>query len=395
MKTALRILILAAAVLLPARLAAQSRAETAMYARTLKKPGVKAAEKFLRKYPSSVYAPGVLRLRDSLVFFSLDPEDAAGLKKFISDHPDSPFMELADERTARHNTSGIRKEDAVAAAGDCLDATGWKKDNAEHVLALDKDFTLRILSPSGEPEGQRTIPVHSLQESPGTPSRLALPMEIVYPGGAGRPYLHFAYLNGDSEYVEVLYLPEEDILHQAMFYGSPLKPAADGPFRIEGQSPEDIEGLAVSPEVAWILARFRENHSLVQISRADLLTDNAISWWLEKNRRTLSGSGRVSFGSLDPESSIAEVYRKAAKEKGKNCNAALFDIRGYTVICLRSVKDGSYTLAWCEPVCKNRNRDRLLNTIYFERDGVTLALFYYKGKTTFKYRLSTASGTLR
>lgn len=38
-------------------------------------------------------------------------------------------------------------------------------------------------------------------------------------------------------------------------------------------------------------------------------------------------------------------------------------------------------------------RDALLNSIYFEKDA-TLVLYYYKGKTTYKYRLSLANGKL-
>ena len=394
MKTALRLLILTAAVLLPASLSAQSKGETSLYAKTVKKPGVKAAEKFLKKYPESVYAPKVLRLRDSVIFFSLDPEDAAGLKDFLKAHPDSPFRDLADERTVRHNTSGIPKEEALATAGDCLDAVGWKKDNKEHVLALEKDFTLRILSPSGELEDTRSIPLHSLQENTLPPSRLALPLEVVAPTGAQRPSLHFAYLNGETEYVEVLYLPEEDILHQAMFYGTPLKPASDGAFRIEGQSPEDIEGLTVTAEVAWLLARFRENPSLVQISKADLLCDESIRWWREKNPSAETTASRVNFGALDEESSIVQAYKKARKENGKLFNAALFDLRGYTIICAYSKTTKDYVLVWCEPVCKDKNRDKLLNSIYFEGDS-TLDMFYYKGRTTFKLRLNLSSKQLR
>lgn len=389
-----RAMLLAALLLLPACLSAQTKGETSLYAKTLKKPGLKSAAKFLKKYPESVYAPKVLRLRDSVVFFALDPEDAEGVKAFRKDYPESPFRELADERIARHNTSAIAKEDALKVAGDCLDAVGWKKDNVEHVLALDKDFTVRILSPAGEIQSSRSIPVHTLQAEVQTPSELALPLEVVAPLGTRR-YLHFAYLNGGTEYVEVLYLPEEDIINQAMFYGTAMKPAADGGFRIEGQSPEDIEGLTLTGEVAWLLGRIRENPSLVQISKADLLTDNAIRWWMEKNPRAGKASGKIIFGSLDPESSIVAAFKKARKEKGKNCTAALFDIRGYTVICTQSRKDGGYSLAWCEPRCKNKYRDNFLNSIYFESDGVTLVMFYYRGRTTFKYRLSTASQMLR
>lgn len=369
--------ILALSILKPLPVAAQtsaatqSKAETSLYTKTLAKPSVKAADKFLKKFPESVYAPVIRHLKDSL-------QTAEFQKK---------------------NVSQITKDEALQKAGECLDAVGWKKDGTEHILALTvlqgavapTELTLRILSPNGAPETAKTIPVYTLQD-PQKPFRLALPLEVVSPLGPRRNYLHFAYYNGVDEYVEVLYLPEEDILDQAMFYGNPVGKDQQ---HIEGQSPEMMEGLQLTAETAWLVGRLKDNPSLIPISKADYLTDAAIRWWLEKNPGAGSKSARISFGRLDPESSIVQAYSKKAKEKGKNCNAALFDIRGYTVICVRSRTDGEYSLAWCEPVCRNRNRDKLLNTIYFESDGVTLVLFYYKGKTTFKYRLSTASHTLR
>ncbi len=369
--------ILALSILKPLPVAAQtsaatqSKAETSLYTKTLAKPSVKAADKFLKKFPESVYAPVIRHLKDSL-------QTAEFQKK---------------------NVSQITKDEALQKAGECLDAVGWKKDGTEHILALTvlpgaiapTELTLRILSPNGAPETAKTIPVYTLQD-PQKPFRLALPLEVVSPLGPRRNYLHFAYYNGADEYVEVLYLPEEDILHQAMFYGNPVGKDQQ---HIEGQSPEMMEGLQLTAETAWLVGRLKDNPSLIPISKADYLTDAAIRWWMEKNPGAGSKSARISFGRLDPESSIVQAYSKKAKEKGKNCNAALFDIRGYTVICVRSRTDGEYSLAWCEPVCRNRNRDKLLNTIYFESDGVTLVLFYYTGKTTFKYRLSTASHTLR
>lgn len=375
--------ILAAAILalsvqnsLPAT--AQTKAETTLYGKTLVKPSVKAADKFLKKFPESVYAPEIRHLKDSL-------QTAEFQKK---------------------NVSQISKDEALQVAGastqtssHCLDAVGWKRGGTEHILALTVlpgavapiELTLRILSPNGAQEATRTIPVYTLQD-PQKPFKLALPLQVVSPVGPRRNYLHFAYYNGADEYVEVLYLPEEDILHQAMFYGNPVGKDQQ---HIEGQSPEMMEGLQLTAETAWLVGRLKDNPSLIPVSKADYLTDAAIRWWLEKNPGAGSKSARISFGRLDPESSIVQAYNRQSKEKGKNCNAALFDIRGYTVICVRSRTDGEYSLAWCEPVCRNRNRDKLLNTIYFESDGVTLVLFYYKGKTTFKYRLSTASHTLR
>lgn len=382
------------AALLPGvSLCAQTRQETSLYGKTVRKPTVKAAQKFLKKYPDSVYAPKVTRLRDSLVFFTLDPDDAAAVLAFRKDYPDSPFKDLADVRIRGHNTSGITHDEALGVAGACLDAVGWKKDNVEHVLALDGNLELRILSPDGSQEAARSIPVYTLSDF-DNPLTLALPMEVISPF-SGRNYLHFAYLNGEEEYVEVLYLPEEDILSQAMFYGTPAKRAGGEAYRIEGQSPEMMEGLSPTAEVLWLTGRLQENQSLVQLSREDLLTDESVKWWLERNPDALGSASRLHFGKLDSGSSIVAAYKKARKEKGRSANAALFDIRGYTVICAANKAGTEYTLVWCEPVCKNKYRDRFLNSIYFDADGTTLNLFYYKGRTTFKYRISLASQTIR
>lgn len=352
-----RILLLLTSLLLvmvPCSLGAQSKKETAGYQKLLKKPSIAAAEKFIKKFPESVYTPKAERLRDSLELIT--------------------------------RTSLISKEQALQAAGECLDAIGWKKDNKEHVIALDTDLGVRVLSPQGVLEYTHSIPLYTLEETPGA-FKLVLPIETVSPLGK-RNYLHFAYMNGDTEYVEVLYLPEEDILHQAMFYGTPLK---DG--KIEGQSPESIEGLDITAEVAWLGARLAENPSLVPLSKADLLTDESIRWWLQKNPGAATSAKKIAFGGLDPESSLVEKFKKCSKEKGKTYSAAVFDIRGYTVICASA--KGEYTLVWAEPVCRNKNRDKYISTIYFESDGTTLDVCYYKGKTTFKYKISMANQSIR
>jgi hypothetical protein len=148
-----------------------------------------------------------------------------------------------------------------------------------------------------------------------------------------------------------------------------------------------LEGTIPPAEVAWIVNRFRENPDLVQLSKADLLTDESIRWWLGRNPKADTAS-KLTFGRLDPESSIAQACKAAKKEKGKNVSVALFDIRGYTVICSVSHKDGEYTLVWCEPVCKDRKTDRYIRSLYLENDGITLDVVYYKARTTFKNKIS-------
>lgn len=285
------------------------------------------------------------------------------------------------------------REEAMALAGEtAIDAICWQKDGKNHVLALDKGLELRMLSADGKLEYTRSIPVYTLADETPLPSMLA-PIEIIDTLGS-RSYLHLEYLNGDSEYVEALYLPEEDIVNQVMFYGSPVQRSEGEAYRIEGTSPEFMEGLNPTFEVLWLTGRLKENPSLIEISKADLLTDNSIRWWLEKNPSAESGASRLYFGQLDPESSIVAAYKKARKEKGKSSSAALFDIRGYTVVVASNRATGDCSLVWCEPVCKNRKRDKFLNNIYFEGNGTTLVLYWYKGSTTFKYRISLASQTV-
>ena len=143
----IRFLTALALIALPLVAGAQTKAETSLYAKTVKKPTVKNAEKFLKKYPSSVYAPKVIRLRDSLFFFALDPEDAAGVLYFRKEHPESYFLPLAEERIRVHNTSTISPAQAAATAGECAAAVGWKEDNVEHTIARPGRSMVRATMP--------------------------------------------------------------------------------------------------------------------------------------------------------------------------------------------------------------------------------------------------------
>ena len=116
-------------------LAAQSRSETNLYKKTVKSATVKAADKFLKKYPSSVYTAKVQQMKDSLLYMDF----------------------------VQKNVSLISHEEALSVAEGALDAIGWKKDGKEHVLALQPDFTLRVLSPAGALEETRQLQPYTIR----------------------------------------------------------------------------------------------------------------------------------------------------------------------------------------------------------------------------------------
>ena len=155
---------------------------------------------------------------------------------------------------------------------------------------------------------------------------------------------------------------------------------------------KDKYGVNSDPTANAMLARI-----MTRLSDAVALTDDSIAWWLEKNPDAETRATRLNFGALDEESSLVAGFKAARsrdKDSSRSFTAALFDIRDYTVIVAYSKTYKNYILVWCEPVCQNKNRDKLLNSIYFE-DDASLALFYYKGKTTFKYHVNLASRTIR
>lgn len=209
---------------------------------------------------------------------------------------------------------------------------------------------------------------------------------------AGVTYLTYSATRRKDDRIQKsvnIFRPDQDNFQQLYFTGKRL---ADG--RIEGSSNETLAQGLEKPEMRWAVAKLHSDQSLVFISEADIMTDQAIDWWISKNPEALSGPSRITFGKIDEGSSLVESYQKAKKENLDGYRAATFNIRGYTVIVSCRKSDGSYSLVWVEPICRNKNTDRYLNSIY-QASGNTLSMFYYKGKTTFKYNLSLANGSLQ
>ena len=399
--------IAAAALLAMGTLHAQAPAETKLYNKTLKKPSVKAYDKFLKKYPSSVYSIEIRTLKDSTLFAAVDQEDAAAVEAFAAAHPDSPIADRVESVIARHNTSPLTREEALAAlralAPSAADAVGYRRANRDYALGLAAaDGALALYRGSLGADGAWTLadtpaPERYTLDSKLSDCRLDGPVELVEING--KNLLSFNYINSadnnkDIEYVASLYDPEDGSFTHAMFYGRDMS-GKDG-LKVEGQCPEALSTLA-TPENAWLLNSINSDPRLVPIAKADALTDDSIAWWLEKNPNAETNASRLNFGALDEESSLVagfKVARSRDKDSSKSFTAAMMDIRDYTVIVAYSKTYKNYILVWCEPVCKDKNRDKLLNNIYFE-DDANLALFYYKGRTTFKNRINLANRTIR
>lgn len=372
--TAALVLLLAAAPL-----SAQKKAETKLYERTLSNPSVEAFDKFLKKYPSSVYAPDILARKDTLLNISpYDMAQAAAIAGPLLPE-DVDFRAIADRREAVDRIYAV-----------CLDGDG---------LALDQVRIVTFMKGRNgwEQEGVYDAPAADPGE---TDCRHFVDSTSVLTIRDTR-YLRFNYMLASIDglaqtYVAAAYAPQTDDFGCVAFEGNNELPDGDAaPYRLSGRINEMALSGMERPFMRLLLKDVKDNPLLEEIPENFYLTDAAINWWLTENPEALTSATHLKFNILPEGSSLVEEYKNAkGKKNSSKYSAAMFDHRGYTVIVVYQKDDKNYVLAWAETECANHYRDRLLNSIAFD-DANTITMSYYHGNRTFKYRLNLSSKNLR
>ena len=370
--TAALLLLLAAAPL-----SAQKRAETKLYQKTLSKPSVEAFDKFLKRYPSSVYAEEILARKDTLL--NISPYDERQAAAIAAERlPDGiEVRALADRREAVDRVYAIYLEgeglglDQVRIVTFRKDADEWAQEGVYD-------------APAADAEGM------SVREFVDETSVVAI---------RGTRYLFFHYLLSGTDgqaYVAAAYAPQTDEFGCVSFRGKDIRGTGHvPPYHILGRSDEALLSGMDRPWMRLLLKDIQDNPWLEYIPENIYLTDAALEWWLKQNPDALTSVTHLKFNILQKESSLVEEFTAAkGKKNSSKYTAAMFDHRGYTVIVVYQKADDNYVLAWAEPEAKDHYRDRLLNSIAFD-DANTLAMSYYHGNRTFKYRLNLTSKNLR
>ena len=89
---------------------------------------------------------------------------------------------------------------------------------------------------------------------------------------------------------------------------------------------------------------------------------------------------------------VGAVAKNKVKSKSGRYQLASVDLRGYTLVIVKNLKQNSYTLVWAEPTGVKKSDRRLMN-LYFADDN-TIAMVFYHGNSMLKYRISLGSGQL-
>lgn len=387
-------------------LAAQTKAETKLYNTAIAKGDLKSAYKFLAKFPQSAYAPKIQRLKDSIVFNSLDANDVMAYISFLEQNPKSYFCKDANRKIEQLNKSSISEAQAMEIAlgaglqkEQVLAAQGVKNRNRENVVA--------VLAPQG---GYYKIVV--LSQEGGNWSITGTQQEQVYtndsyleqftvlPGTAavtinGAQHLFFCYTNSSSktdkrsnipnnncELAANLYSLDDNSVYNVLYSGK-----MEGGV-LYGSTMESAQGgLMANPQQVYLMRYLKGQPNLKPYDKEMFRTQETIQWWYENNPQN---AGNLQFGIIPSNSELAARFKEyKEKETVGQYVVSMFDICHNTVVVVFNKADKVYSLALCQPAPQN-DKDLELNTFYGEK-GNTLVLYYYQGKNAIKKRLNLGS----
>lgn len=301
-------------------------------------------------------------------------------------------------------------------------------------------YTYRVLRRSCAPVGE-PFKVEALRDS------------VSFVNVAGTDYILFSYLHdgedpGTLDWTLKAVSFSGDRFEHVNFVGKPLPPEGER-FRIEGFSGSAMR--ANTDELTdYLDSLLLADKRLVVLPESVYKTDKVVEWWLQNNSSALSSAKKVLFASLPADCSavvafegsaagaggaggaggadavggavgaaggpgavggagaavvggdraavagagagVGAVAKNKVKSKSGRYQLASVDLRGYTLVIVKNLKQNSYTLVWAEPTGVKKSDRRLMN-LYFADDN-TIAMVFYHGNSMLKYRIALGSGQL-
>ena len=397
MKNFRTVLLLAISSLLFTPVFAQKKGETKLFKNTIAKGDTTSFNKFLAKYPNSVYAPTIQAKKESLI--------------------------------KSYNTTIYSKEEAgrifsenVAAAANKLYGVDFvalsaRKNNKEYIVGViapgkEDPYTLQIVRIDETAPGQwqesfsnnasrymqdDNLKLFSMASIDDIFNGKTTPQEVIIDGEKHICFYHLNYTEGTdersgwpnntAELVANLVSLGDGTLFSSIYAGE-----RNGN-EIEGSCADIAQaGIMATPQMNWLMRSFGKSSQLKPFDKEKELTKKAIQWWYDNNPQ---GSTRLNFGVLEENHPIVKRFLEDKYiESSKSNRATFFEIMGTTVICNYNKGTKQYLLLHCEKQPSDSQKEKSLNTLYFEKDN-TIVLYYYKGKQAIKERIDLNAKTKR
>ncbi len=397
---------------------AQSKKETKEYNKAIVSENVKSLNKFLKKYPESIYIQQVGRKRDSLLFSYVLPDNGViPYYELLEQYPNSYYASEIREEIAKMSVSSLTEQEArdifqAYITEESLDvdefvALGIKEKDKEYIVSVSKmkdevDYFKIIKLRLEEGEWVRYAEwKQELYRQFDEYTDLKLNKGVFEVVVEDKRYLQFTYENSLPETEEVqpiayieycisLIEVEQEVVFATMFSG--IETVEDNIRSISGISVDLQNNLSytVAP-MEYLFTKMNTLNFLNHITPQEQQSDLAIEWWYENNEIPTK---KVKFRVLSSESSLVrEFNRQRANnvEQDEFYNASLFTHRGQNVLIIYQKSAKQYILLWSEPVVKNRSKEYHLNRVYFQNSN-TLVLYFFEGRRAIKARLNINSG---
>lgn len=391
---------------------AQSKSENKLYNTAVAKNDLKTANKFLAKFPNSVYAPKITRMRDSINFSKLDTNDVTDYITFLEQNPKSYFAQAANKRIEELNTSSITDTQAMEIA---LGAGFAKEEIAavKGVKNLNREHVAVIVAPQAGTSEYRIV---LLAQENGNWKETSSLKEQVYTNDYalkefkagddikavtinGVQHLYFTYVNSssdidprsrmannDCEMAFNLYSLADNSVYNVLFSGKMENGI------IYGSSMDSAQGgMMATPQQTYLIRAMAAKENLKPFEEERFMAQELIKWWYSNNPQNAKN---IAFGIIPDNSPLLALFNQDKnKEKVGNYTVALLEkIFGNTIIIVRNNENGQHSLAMCQPTPLN-DKDLELSTFYGEKGNI-LVLYYFKGKNTLKKRLNLSSKRL-
>lgn len=353
----------------------QKKGEIKQYRAAIEQDERSSLEKFLKKYPESIFKPVIKRKIDSL------------------------------ERVANTTVRSLEKaRDLFAAEGysNNFIAIPYRRDNIEYIIgvfptATTSPHSLKAVTLRDFPGGLEKIREldFSLYTNDESLNILTFLPEYHMVTIEGKHYCTFKYMNSSNAIdersrwknnsVEVIFnlLPITDsTLYNAMFAGELTESG-----EIEGASMEaTLPGTGSTLQMDYLLNLMNTTPGLIPYSEARIAEKRVISNWYERNP---ADTNTLSFIAVNENNPLVKLYKESKYGDSSNLySAALIESMQTTLICVYVKQTSQYLLIWCEPaVDKNETGAKYLNTIYFESDS-SLVLYYRQDNRMIKERIN-------
>ena len=373
---------------------AQKKSETKLFKTVMAKGDTVSFNKFLSKYPNSVYTKIIRAKKDSLIksynTTIYSAEEACSIFKSAVQLPSSfaAGKDFIAHPQRKNNIESIIGVIAPSNGENSLRIVKCEQNGDNWNVVLDRTESRYIQDDNLELFNFVPSDRISTDNGSGTITSSFAEVEI-----ANEKYLLFNYINYTTGFDErsrwennsvelianLLSLSGENLFN-TMYYGERIGDNIFGNCSDSAQS-----GVMATPQINYLVRHLAGIETLKPADKERELTKEAIRWWYKNNP---AGKTTLNFGVLEKDHPIIQKFLQSKTiERSANNSADFFDIMGTTVLCAYNNSTNQYLLVWCEPQPQDPKKDKDLGNIYFEK-GNTIVLYYYEGNKTYKERIN-------